>query len=107
MVSTHPYSDMAGITRRGLDTDRRVRWEASRFTQEADIIIIIIMIMIITVMNSPFLGCLTTALPATLSASGFQLARLMAGWRYLGLSRLRLISNRKYEASASELLKPD
>ena len=96
---------MEGITRRGLDTDSRVRWEASRFTQEADSIITII--MVITVMNSPFLGCLTTALPATLSASGFQLARLMAGWRYLGLSRLRLISNRKNEASECELLKPD
>ena len=34
----------------------------------------------------PFLGCLTHAFPATLPASGFQLALLMAGCRHRGLS---------------------
>ena len=90
----------SGGGRQELDTERRLRCEASRLTQEAGGNIIIIIIIMAMVMSSPFLGCLTAARPATLSASGFQLARLMAGCRdlgRLGLSRPRLISTRDTE----------
>ena len=39
--TAHPDSGVTGITRRGLDTESRLRCEASRLTQEADVIIII------------------------------------------------------------------